>query len=95
MKETTVTICGGTTCFLMGASHLQNLMDHLSEEIRPYVTVKAAHCLGYCTKKDLSKAPFVLIDDIPVSETTLPKLIKWVEKTVREEPFEDGEKPEL
>lgn len=95
MKETTVTICGGTTCFLMGASHFQSLKEHLPEDIQPYVTIKASHCLGFCTKKDLSRAPFVLIDDIPAGGVTLPKLIQWVEKTVREEPFKDGEKPKL
>lgn len=95
MKRVEVTICTGTTCHLMGASQFHTLKDHLSEEIRPYVTLTGSHCLGYCTSKDLRQAPFVLLDGRPIENVTLPKLVRWVEKLVREEPLSDEECPTM
>ncbi len=95
MKPVKVTICTGTTCHLMGASQFHTLKDHLDDDVRPYVEIEGSHCLGFCNSKDLGQAPFVLLNGDPVAKATLPKLVRWVEKMVREEPFSDGERPEM
>lgn len=95
MKPVKVTICTGTTCHLMGASQFHTLQDHLDEDVKPYVILEGSHCLSFCTSKDLGQAPFVLLNGTPVSKMTLPKLVRLVEKMVREEPFSDGECPEM
>lgn len=80
MKTVTVTICTGTTCFLMGAAEFQLLEERLPTKLRPFVKVEGAHCLGLCGDRNVGKAPFVLIDGEPVANATLPRLMELVEK---------------
>lgn len=80
MKTVTVTICTGTTCFLMGGSTFQLLEESLPERLKPHVRIEASHCLGLCGERDLGKAPFVLMDGEPMSEVTLAGLLERIEK---------------
>jgi len=60
---TTIHVCIGSACHLKGAYNiitgLQNLITERALEDR--ITVKAAFCLGECTK-----AVSVKVDDLPI-----------------------------
>ena len=82
-EQVTVQICTGTTCFVMGASHLQTLEEHLPEGVREHVEIRGAHCLGLCKERNYGKAPFVKIDDEIVGEATIPEVVAAIVAAVR------------
>lgn len=83
MKKIKVTICVGTTCFVMGASQLQTLEDHLYPEIKDFVEIDGARCLGLCRNENYCGAPYVLIDGEPMCEATIPKILERIEEILK------------
>lgn len=79
MDKIKITICLGTTCHLMGSSHLQNILEDLPSSLINHVEIKWARCLGYCNSEK-HQAPFVLVNDELLPEATLPGIIEKVEK---------------
>jgi NADH:ubiquinone oxidoreductase subunit E len=75
MTPVTVTICTGTTCYLMGASHLQRLDEELDEATRPRVKIVGSHCLGRCEADAHGQAPFVKVNDLLIAEATLERVL--------------------
>lgn len=75
MEPVKVVICAGTTCYVMGSSHLLTLADYLDPAELERVKITGARCLGYCEDGRHSNAPYVLIDDEVLSEATLPTLL--------------------
>lgn len=75
MEPVKVKICAGTTCYVMGSSHLHTLADYLTPEERARVEITGARCLGCCDKGQFGKAPYVLIDDTVVSEASIPTVL--------------------
>ena len=47
MEKINVKICMGTTCFVMGASDLQELTDTIPEKSGDRVEVSASPCLDF------------------------------------------------
>lgn len=80
MKKTHVRICTGTTCFIMGASHLQRIEDDLPEDLAARVHIEASHCLGSCNDPEAGRPPFVMVDDTLITEATLDTLIEAIRK---------------
>lgn len=74
MKKVTVTICTGTTCYILGAMHLQRLDEDLDPVFRDRVEIVGSHCLGYCNNTDHGKAPFVKVDDRLIDNATLSRV---------------------
>lgn len=85
MKHVTVTICTGTTCFVMGAGPLQDVAERLPEDVRPFVDIAASHCLGLCKDRNFGRAPFVKIDDQVLPSVTLDQLVETVVAAVRDD----------
>lgn len=79
MSKIIISVCLGTTCHLMGSSHLQTLEQDLPENIRNRVTVKWSRCLGFCKEENYGKAPFVLVGKELVDEATVHKIIDRIE----------------
>ncbi len=80
MKKIEVKICMGTTCYVMGASNLQNLTEELSPALRALVDVRGSTCLDLCKGGGLGKAPFVEINGEVLSGATLASVIKRIEE---------------
>lgn len=59
----TINVCIGSACHLKGAYNVVNNLQKLVEEknLADQITVKAAFCLGECTK-----AVSVKVDDQPI-----------------------------
>lgn len=74
MTKINVTICTGTTCYLMGASNLMQLDEILDPETMEKVEINGSHCLGVCTDAATGKAPYVVVDGEIIPEATLDKV---------------------
>jgi len=84
MKTIEVTICSGTTCYVMGASQLFSIKDILTSS-SPEVIIKASTCLGVCKNEGSEKAPFVKIKDEIIEEATNEKILRRIRELLKEE----------
>ena len=62
MKKIKVSICTGTTCYVMGASDLLLLEEVLPEHLKGKVEIEGVTCLEKCKSTGIgkNKAPFVI-----------------------------------
>lgn len=85
MKETIhVTICTGTTCFVMGGSDLLMLEDHLPAYLKDLVKIKGSTCMNYCKENLTQKAPFVEINGVVMEQATVPGVIQKLQEIYRD-----------
>lgn len=81
MEKIKVNVCLGTTCFIMGASNLQNLKEFVGRKYKDKVDVQNNSCLGLCySNGEFSKAPYVKVNDETVQEATVEKVINEIER---------------
>ncbi|GBR74288.1 thioredoxin [Candidatus Termititenax aidoneus] len=79
-----VEICLGTTCFVLGASALQELQ--LPEKLRRQTKISYVRCLNVCKNADkFSKAPYARIDGEIVAEISAEKLAQILEQKIKGE----------
>ena len=81
-KKIEIEICLGTTCFVMGASKLQELETLIPPKYRSLVDVKANTCMDLCKNATYMKAPFVRIDGEVIPEATVEKVLKAIESKI-------------
>ena len=77
-----VELCFGTTCFVMGASKLQELESIIPPQYRNKVDIKAHTCLDLCKNATYMKAPFVKIDGEIIPEATVEKVLMTIERKI-------------
>lgn len=82
MKKTTVTICTGTTCYIMGASHLQRMDEVLDPALLEQIEIVGSRCLGCCDATGKEKAPFVKVGEELIADATLEKVVATLRKTL-------------
>ncbi|MGI6524158.1 MAG: hypothetical protein ACOX2O_02545 [Bdellovibrionota bacterium] len=86
MEKITVKVCLGTTCFVMGSSNLQELMEIIPSRYGDKVEVVRSPCLSLCAVNwEYSKAPYVRIDDEVISEATIEKVLVAIDKKLEDE----------
>lgn len=78
MKTVTVSICTGTTCYLMGGAHLLTFDEVLDPSTEHHVEIIGSHCLGMCSCEGNGKAPFAKVNDRVIADATLNKLLSAV-----------------
>ena len=78
-KRIEISVCLGTTCHLMGASHFQTLYDDLPANLRDNVQIHWKRCLDYCKRGDHGQAPYVVINGEVVSDASLPRIVERIE----------------
>lgn len=83
MNKVTLKICMGTTCFVMGASDLQELTDIIPEKYGDKVEVVASTCLDFCSSNTESQAPYVMVDYDVISKATVEKVIDAIERKLK------------
>ena len=79
-KKITVNICAGTACFVMGASDILLLEEHLPEPLKGAVDIQGATCLGFCKNSEQGKAPFVEINGELMAGASLAAVISKIEE---------------
>lgn len=79
MEKIKVDVCLGTTCFVMGGSHLQELTEILPKKYGDKVEVNGSTCLEMCSNNtEYSKAPYVRVNDEIISEATTEKVVEKI-----------------
>ena len=86
MGKINVKVCLGTTCFVMGSSNLQELMDTVPAKYGDAVDVIGVPCLGLCSIDwEFSRAPYVKVDNDVVYEATVEKVLSAIERKLGNE----------
>lgn len=76
-----VKVCLGTTCFVMGSSNLQELIETVPAKYGDKVEVLGVPCLGLCSIDwEYSRAPYVKVDNDVVYEATVEKVLSTIER---------------
>lgn len=79
MEKIKVDICLGTTCFVMGGSSLQELIDIIPRKFGDKVEVNGSTCLEMCSQNtEYTKAPYVRVNDEIISEATSEKVLEKI-----------------
>jgi len=84
MKKIDVEICFGTTCFVLGGSHLQELESSLENELKEKVNIIPKNCMGLCTDEKYNKAPFVKVNSHIIGNATVEKVINRIKSELHE-----------
>jgi len=80
MEKLKVKVCLGTTCFVMGSSNLQELIDTVPAKYGEAVDVTGVPCLGLCSIDwEYSRAPYVKVDDEVIYEATVEKVLSVID----------------
>lgn len=81
MEKINVKVCLGTTCFVMGSSNLQELIDAVPAKYGEAVDVSGVPCLGLCSIDwEYSRAPYVKVDEEIIYEATVEKVLSVIDK---------------
>lgn len=83
MEKISVKICMGTTCFVMGASNLQDLNEILAQKFPDKVDVQGVTCFDFCSQCSESQAPYVTIDGDVIKSATVEKVIEDIERRLK------------
>ncbi|MDF7799432.1 hypothetical protein P4C99_08145 [Pontiellaceae bacterium B1224] len=73
-----VSICTGTTCYLMGGAHLLTFDEMLDPCTAQDVEIVGSHCLGLCNNEENGRPPFVKVNDHIIADATLNKVLDTV-----------------
>lgn len=84
MKPVTVSICTGTTCYLLGGAHLLTFDEMLDPCTAGLVNIRGSHCLGLCSDESNGKPPFVKVNDHIICDATLNKVLDKVNEEIEE-----------
>ena len=83
-KKISVKVCLGTTCFVMGSSNLQELIEAVPKKYGERVEVEGVPCLGLCSIDwEFSKAPYVKVDEEIIKEATVEKVLSAIDKKIK------------
>jgi NADH:ubiquinone oxidoreductase subunit E len=83
-KKVSVKVCLGTTCFVMGSSNLQELIEAVPAKYGDKVDVSGVPCLGLCSIDwEFSKAPYVKVNDEVIKEATVEKVLSAIDKALK------------
>lgn len=83
-EKISVKVCLGTTCFVMGSSNLQELIETVPAKYGDKVEVSGVPCLGLCSIDwEFSKAPYVKVDDEVIKEATVEKVLSAIDAKLK------------
>ena len=83
MKPVDIQICLGTTCFVMGGGHLQELAETLPRKYGDKVHVSCVRCLSACDQAaKFSQAPYVKVDEEIISNATEAAILAAINRKV-------------
>ncbi len=80
MEKIKVTICTGTTCFVMGAGDLLAIGDHLGDDLKDKIELSGSTCLDLCKNGQFGKAPFAKVNETIIAEATITKVAEAIRK---------------
>jgi NADH:ubiquinone oxidoreductase subunit E len=90
-KYIQITVCLGTTCHLMGSSHLQNLARDLPPVLSKHCEVVYKRCLGMCNDKNPGDSPYVIINKEVISDANLHRIIDRITLIIDQHDEQEGQ----
>lgn len=78
-KKFKITICSGTTCYVMGGAHLMLLAESLPAELKEQVEIIDSNCIQAC-RDGKALPPFVRINDYLMAEASIAKVVDYLRK---------------
>lgn len=86
MSKINVKVCLGTTCFVMGSSNLQELIETVPAKYGESVEVSGVPCLGLCSIDwEYSRAPYVKVDEEVIYDATVEKVLTAIDNRLGSE----------
>lgn len=85
MEKIDVSICTGTSCYVMGGSELLLLEEYLTPEQRGRVELKGVSCLDLCHDAKYGKAPFVKVNGQPMDQASAQSVLERIDALLHEE----------
>ncbi len=84
MDKISVKVCFGTTCYVQNSIYLQKLKEIVPKKFGDNVTIASSPCLGVCsTNWEISKAPYIKVNDVLIQEATVEKVIAEIEAQIK------------
>ncbi len=84
MKKISVEMCIGTTCFVKDSANMQELNKIIPQKYGDKVEIIASNCLGLCSINwQNSKAPYVKVNGEVISEATVEKILKEIDRQLK------------
>jgi NADH:ubiquinone oxidoreductase subunit E len=87
-----VTVCTGTTCYVMGGAELLALEEGLPERLAGKIELEGATCLGRCHDRGLGNPPFALVDGQVVAAASVESLVEAIDARLAARAGEAGER---
>lgn len=80
MKKVKVSICCGTSCFVMGAAQIQLLEFDPPADIADRIEISESRCMGNCknTTAKYNRGPFVMVDEELIEEANFEKVVNKI-----------------
>ena len=79
--KTSVKICSGTACYVMGGAELLGISEHLTPDELDQVEIKGHMCLGLCNDYN-PNTPYALVDEEVVENATVESLAEAIRKVI-------------
>jgi NADH:ubiquinone oxidoreductase subunit E len=80
MSMIEVSVCTGTTCYVMGAADLLTFKEHLDGMLASRIDVKGVNCFDCCKDETQGQAPFVKVNDTVIADATVAKIVEEVRR---------------
>lgn len=77
-KKFKISICSGTTCYVLGGAQLMMLEDVMPADIKDQVEIVGSACLQACRQGNSSQPPFVKINDYLMAEASISKIVDYL-----------------
>lgn len=80
MEKVKITICSGTSCFVMGAAAIQALEFTPPEDIADKIEIVESRCMNLCHNANdkHNHGPFVMVNDELIEEATYEEVVNKV-----------------
>lgn len=78
-KKFKITICSGTTCYVLGGAHLIMLAETLPADLKDQVEIIDSNCIKACQFEN-AQPPFVQINDYLMSQASVAKVVEYLRK---------------
>lgn len=77
-KKFKITICSGTTCYVLGGAQLMMLEDVMPAQFKDQVEIVGSACLQLCRQESGAQPPFVKINDFVMPEASIAKVLDYL-----------------
>jgi NADH:ubiquinone oxidoreductase subunit E len=72
--DTVITVCAGTTCYVMGGAELLDELEGAVESGELHATLRGATCFGNCKTAGGGRPPYVSVNGTVIEAATVEKI---------------------